>query len=402
MTEATRRPLVLIAGGGVAALEAALALEKLAGARVRLELLAPSREFVFRPLLVAEPFGRGVARRVPLRDLLGGRPVQLVADGLARVEPAEQRLHTTGGSIRGYDALLVACGARAAPALPGALSFDGSDGVRAYRALLGELRRGRVSRVVFALPWESGWALPLYELALLTAAHLTERRVSGVTLEVVTHEPAPLAAFGEGASRYLAGLLARNGIGVRTAARPRAVTDGALVLADGDSVAAERVVALPRPVGPRIAGLPHDQAGFLPVDEHGRVPASGEVYAAGDATTWPLKQGGLAAQQADVAAASIAAWAGAPVQAAPFRPVLRGLLLTGEQPVFLRAEGVGSEREKSVASRGALWWPTGKIAGRYLTSHLEAHGEIRPPPGVRKLVAIIAASGGDRAGAGRS
>jgi sulfide:quinone oxidoreductase len=390
MSEPTHRPVVLIAGGGVAAVEAVLALDKLAGARVRLELLAPSSDFVFRPLLVAEPFGRGAARRFPLRDLLQGKAVNHVPDGLARVEPEQRRVHTTSGAVGSYDALLVACGARATVALPGALSFDGPGGVREYRALLADLRRGEVKRVVFALASESGWALPLYELALLTAAHLSERRISGVALEVVTHEPAPLAAFGGRASDFLAGLLARNGVGVRTGAQPRAVTDGALELADGDSVGADRVVALPRLVGPRIPGLPHDQDGFVPVDEHGRVSVPGDVYAAGDATAWPVKQGGLAAQQADVAAASIAAWAGAPVEPTEFRPVLRGLLMTGDQPVFLRAEGVGSEKEKSLVSRGALWWPSGKIAGRYLTKHLEDHGEISPPPGVRKLVAIIA------------
>ena len=58
MTEMHPRPLVLIAGGGVAALEAVLALEALAGARVRIELLTPADEFVFRPLLVGEPFDR--------------------------------------------------------------------------------------------------------------------------------------------------------------------------------------------------------------------------------------------------------------------------------------------------------------------------------------------------------
>jgi hypothetical protein len=43
---------VVIAGGGVAALEAALALRELTGERVRTTLLSPEPEFVYRPMRV--------------------------------------------------------------------------------------------------------------------------------------------------------------------------------------------------------------------------------------------------------------------------------------------------------------------------------------------------------------
>ncbi len=390
MTEANRRPLVLIAGGGVAALEAVLALEAVAGARVRMELLTPADEFVFRPLLVGEPFDRTEARHVPLRDLLAGRPVRHVQDGLAAVDAAAHRVRTTSGAERDYDALLIACGARTAESVPGAMTFDGPSAVSDYRKLLADLDSARVQRVVFALAPGAGWPIPLYELALLTAAHLSERSSFAAQLEIVTPEPTPLAAFGARAGRHVAELLARSDIAVRTSAVPRAATDGALMLADGGSVPADRVVALPRSVGLRIPGLPADADGFVPVDEHGRVNGLEHVYAAGDVTAWPHKQGGLASQQADAAAEAIAAWAGAPLQPAPFRPVLRGLLLTADRPMFLRAEDVGSPDETSTASTSPLWWPAGKIAGRHLTTYLQTHGGIAPPPGVRKLVAIIA------------
>src|SRR5512132_719487 len=355
-----------------------------------MELLTPADEFVFRPLLVGEPFDRTEARHVPLRELLAGRPVRHVQDGLAAVEAAARRVRTTSGAGRSYDALLVASGARTAEAVPGALTFDGPSAVSAYRELLADLDWARVKRVVFTLAPGAGWSIPLYELALLTAAHLSER---GMThhLEIVTPEPTPLAAFGAQASRHVADLLERSHIAVRTGVAPRAVTDGALLLVDGGSVPADRVVALPRSVGTRIPGLPSDEAGFVPVDEHGRVAGLEHVYAAGDVTAWPHKQGGLASQQADAAAEAIAAWAGAPVQPAPFRPVLRGLLLTDNRPVFLRGQDVGSPEETSTATTSPLWWPAGKIAGRHLTAYLQTRGGIAPPPGVRKLVAVIAA-----------
>ena len=102
------------------------------------------------------------------------------------------------------------------------------------------------------------------------------------------------------------------------------------------------------------------------------------VYAAGDATTFPIKQGGLATQQADAAAEAVAADLGLRTTAEPFRPVLRGLLLTGGAPLYLRAELAGTRRGVSrvidamggEASTRALWWPPGKVAGRYLAPYL--------------------------------
>jgi sulfide:quinone oxidoreductase len=141
-----------------------------------------------------------------------------------------------------------------------------------------------------------------------------------------------------------------------------------------------------------LPGLPHDEAGFVPVDEHGSVLGCQDVFAAGDVTAFPLKHGGLAAQQADAVAEVIAARLGTVGMPEPFRPVLRGLLLTGDTPLYLRAElGERGQRAHRLlpapgsASSGALWWPPGKIAGRYLTPFLAAtSGALRdrePVPG---------------------
>ena len=91
--------------------------------------------------------------------------------------------------------------------------------------------------------------------------------------------------------------------------RGRAPTAGPrvrLVFA-GDPLPAEAVVSLPRLRGPYLPGLPHDGDGFIPVDAHGYVGNELDVYAAGDATTCPIKQGGIAAQLADAAAEAIEA-----------------------------------------------------------------------------------------------
>jgi len=100
------------------------------------------------------------------------------------------------------------------------------------------------------------------------------------------------------------------------------------------------------------------------------------VFAAGDATAFPLKQGGLAAQQADAVAEAIASDMGVAVEPKPFVPIIRGMLLIGGQPLYLRAEfgrGTGTAATvqlRSDASARALWWPPAKVAARYLGPYL--------------------------------
>ncbi len=105
-----------------------------------------------------------------------------------------------------------------------------------------------------------------------------------------------------------------------------------------------------------------------------------DVFAAGDTTAFPVKQGGLAAQQADAAAEAIAVLAGADIAAEPFRPVLRGLILTGGAPLYARAE-LSRAGDPASVTTDALWWPPGKIVGRFLGPFLaERSGAILGPP----------------------
>ena len=136
------------------------------------------------------------------------------------------------------------------------------------------------------------------------------------------------------------------------------------------TVPADRVVALPRLRGRPLEGVPHDADGFIEVDPFGQVHGLADVYAAGDVTAGSIKQGGVATQQADTIAAAIAARFGAAVKPEPFRPVLRGTLLTGDGARFMRSEVAGGAGESSEVSAQILWWPDGKIAGRHLSHYL--------------------------------
>jgi sulfide:quinone oxidoreductase len=358
---------VLIAGGGVAALEAALALREAAADRVSVAMLAPETHFWYRPLAVAEPFQLGKVQRFELSRLAAEAGATFTLGTLVSVDSERHVAYTSPGGAVDYDMLLVACGAAPKPAVDGAIMFRGPADTEEIVRLLAQLERGEVRRLAFAVPAGAVWTLPAYELALMTAAWLEERGIEGVELALVTPEEEPLGLFGREPSDAVRALFEKHGIALHLLAQPAEAREGELLLVMGGVIAADRVVALPRLQGPRIGGIPQTFHGFIPVDQHAQIWGMPDVYAAGDITTFPVKQGGLAAQQADVAAEAIAARAGADVTPAPFHPVLRGLLLTGAEPRYLRTDLVEETAQASVHS---LWWPPAKIVGRHLAPFL--------------------------------
>lgn len=372
------RTRVVIAGGGVAALEAALALRALAEDRFDVELLAPEPHFWYRPLSVAEPFELGEPKRFELCELAARAGASHTPGALASVDGSKREAHTAAGAVLRYDSLLLALGALPAPGVHGALAFRGPADTDALRQLLGEAAAGAVRRIAFAVPWGAVWSLPAYELALLTQSWLEARDLSGVGVALVTPEDEPLHVFGRRASNVVADLLAERGIDVYTRAYPSNFRDGQLLLVPDGVVEADRVVALPRLHVPPIDGVPQGRDGFVPIDTHCRVAGLADVFAAGDLTSFPVKQGGIAAQQADAAAEAIAAAAGVDLQPRPFRPVLRGLLLTGGEPRYLRSE-IARPGDAAQFGTEPLWWPPAKIAGRRLAPFLaEVTGEELP------------------------
>lgn len=375
---------MVIAGGGVAALEAALTLRELGEGRVRVELVAPEPSFWYRPVAVAEPFGLGEVRHFDLGELADAVGAGLSLGALAAVDVDRREARTGSGAVLSYDALLIACGAVPHSAVAGALTFRGPADSERMRALLDEIDHAEVTKVAFAVPWGATWALPAYELALMTAAHLAAVGTYGVELTLVTPEAEPLQLFGRSASDAVGALLDEAGVGFVGGVYPVELRDGKLLDLAGGAVPAERVVALPRLRGQRIDGIPQTVERFVDVDEHCGVRGADVVFAAGDITSFPIKQGGIAAQQAVVAAEAIAVLAGASLVPHPFRPVLRGLLLTGGDPQYLRRDLAGGE-EPDWASSSPIWWPPTKIVGRRLAPFLAAlTGEVPvsdvPPP----------------------
>ena len=281
-------------------------------------------------------------------------------------------------------------------ALASATTFAGQRAPAELRALLRDAGAGKLARIVYAVPAGVIWTLPAYELALMTAAHFEDDDVAA-DVALVTPEPRPLDAFGDRASSAVAELLRSRRVAFHSAT-PMHVKANRLVVEGGDAVPADAVVALPELTAPEIAGLPRDDRGFLPIDEHCRVRGAPRVYAAGDVTSFPLKQGGIAAQQADAAAEAIAADLGHAVDAQPFEPMLRGLLLAGPPTRYRRVEvGLGGNPAPG-NERDAAPMPHAKVAGRHLASFLALQG-VPPgaPPGAVSLdlAAAIENSGDD-------
>jgi sulfide:quinone oxidoreductase len=375
MTARDPKPRVVVVGGGVAALEAILALRALAGPRSAITMLAPDEEFAPPAASVATPFGFGLPATLPLEEFAERYEVGLQRSLLAEVNAGEHLAIPVAAAPIVYDHLLIATGARRRAVVRGALTFRGPDEVGSMEAVLDDIVAGRARRLVIAIPPSASWPLPAYELAIMAAVELRSRGVATPDVSVVTPESAPLEVFGAAAGEAVAAMLQERDITLHTSTVPVEFVEGSLRTKAGPEISADRVVALPETIGPYIPGLPHDALGFIPTDSHGAVTGRPDVYAAGDATTFPLRQGGLAAQQADAAAESIALAMGAIASARPFRPVLRGVLLTGGGPLYLRtvigagetpvARRLGAGPSSSVGHR-PMWWPPAKVAGRYL------------------------------------
>lgn len=366
---------VVIAGGGVAGLEALLALFSLAEGLVDVELVSPSDEFVYRPLLVAEPFGAADVLRIELERVTRDTGARHTKDALVSVDPGARTIATASGNTLEYDALLIALGAKPVEAVPGALTFSDEEERRRFADLLTSFGRRGMRRLAFVVPRAASWSIAAYELALLTAAERDARHLEGVEIMLVTHEAAPLDLFGSAASQLVAARLEEAGISLRLSSLVDRFEEGQLLLQPDGSVTVDAAVALPALEVPPLPGLPQRQNGFLQTDTVMHVAGLEAVWAAGDATWFPIKQGGLAAQQADVAARSIAARAGAHVPIEAFQPVLRGVLVTGGAPDFLRSSR--GHRDADVAEVGhELWSPATKVAAKYLGPYVaEALGQ---------------------------
>lgn len=362
---------VVIVGGGAAALETALALRELASEQTATTVIAPNDEFVYRPMTVREPFAHPTARRYPLAQIVRDAGAELLADELGYVVPDMRTIHTKAGEALEYDALVLALGANAVPRYQHAITIDDKRMDETLHGLIQDIEGGYVDSLAFVAPGRMAWPLPLYELALMTAGRAYDMNID-LSTTIITPEDSPLAIFGSTASSAITERLERANVKTINSAYVEVPSSGEVVINPGDRhLHVKRVIALPELYGPSVRGIPLGEHGFIRVDPYGRVRDVEGVYAAGDAIDFPIKHGGVGSQEADVAAQSIAALAGASVTPEPFNPVIHGMLLTDDKPLYLTAKITGGHGFSSEITDTPAWSPPSKIAAKYLAPYLE-------------------------------
>ena len=376
MTQSTRAVPqdVVIVGGGIAALEAVLALHHLGAARLHVTLIAPEPDFVLRPMAVATPFSRGHAARLPLADVMAEHAGQFIRGAVMRVDAEARTVTLSTGEEIAYDALVLAPGASAVPAFTHALTFGAHP--TALNGILADLEEGWSRSLAFVVPRGCTWPLPIYELALMTAEAVWSMNMDRAELHLVTPEREPLEIFGTTASAAVAEVLDAAHITVHPGIDARISHNGRIDTGTGPELVVDCVIALPVLDGPHLDGIPCNAHGFIPVDDAGLVDGLDSVYAVGDATDRPIKQGGLACQQADVTAAHIAARAGADIEVPQLQQVLHGRLLTGTRDCFLQRQDADAEGS---ATDVPPLWAAAKVSGEYLSPYLAAKNVVSLP-----------------------
>ena len=356
---------VVIVGGGIAAAELALALADLAADHVSMTIVSPSEDLVMRPFSPGAPFSVHARTHYPMEALTEATGAAHVRDTVVAVHPGAAHVELSSGERVAYDALALVTGARAVNPFRQAMTFRGDRVAIAYSGLLSDIEQGYTTSVAFVVPQGMSWPLPLYELALMTAR---EARAMGVDpdLTLVTPESHPLALFGPAGSAAVAELLQRAGVSFAGEMEVEEPEPGVFTTAGGRPLDVQRVVTIPVLEGIGLPGVPADAHGFVPIDEQCRVRGLADAFAAGDGTSSPIKQGGIACQQADAVAQEIARLAGAAVEPEPVRPVLRGRLMTGHAVRYLSDhDPSGAEPEQPV-----LFAAHRKVDGRYLSPWL--------------------------------
>ncbi|MGI8462304.1 MAG: FAD-dependent oxidoreductase [Solirubrobacterales bacterium] len=370
----------IVYGGDLAALETALALSRLSE-RCRVTLLTPVRDLPVRIHAAGAPPAEGRPARFDLGALASEHGLEFRSDAIVGVDHEHREVRTITGARIAYDALVVAFGARPRGAFPGVTTCWGTGDAGTLDGIVDELRSGAARDVVFAVPRAVRWTLPTYELALSTARRAAREGLSGYRLRLVTHEDHAVELLGPAAGAAVRARLDGAGIELLNEREPLAFEQGRLSLLPDSVIEADRVLSMPVIEGPRIAGLPRDVDGFLPVDLYGRVEGVDGIWAAGEVTAFPVRQAGIAAQQARAVAASIAAEAGSEIAPEPFRPVVRGMLRSS----------AGSEAGASNGNGGSalLWWPPEQLAGEHLSAHIGGKMTLRPPSGADSISVAV-------------
>ncbi|HEY5188396.1 MAG TPA: FAD-dependent oxidoreductase [Solirubrobacteraceae bacterium] len=396
-------PTVCVVGAGTAGLEGLLRAREQLGRDADLRLIAPDREFRYRPMAPDSLLRPAPERGLVIADLATEIGATWVADRAAVVREDEGCVVTRDGDTVPFDYLLLAPGARPERALRQGYVWQRGGDPSFLDRVISELSSGAVESVAVVIPRGARWPLPAYELALVLAWSTAG---TGASVTLITAEQRPLATLGPTATDAVCSELKAAGVDVRAGVEavdvpgrreggleaanlllvPEAdeTQPGALLgsipptapVSPGRGTEAEfdRLISLPTVLGPNLAGVATDAAGFIEVDSGLRVCDSERIWAAGGCLAAALEHSALSARQADaVVTAIVAARDG--VGSSVSAPELSGLLLTGQRERWLAENPVGTHQP----STRCLWWPPGRAVGGMLAEQINAwNPSVRP------------------------
>ena len=242
-------------------------------------------------------------------------------------------------------------GHAASPPFDHAQTFSAND-PSVLEGLLADLEEGWSRSAAFVVPPGVNWTLPAYELALLTARQVRSMGMDRDGVTVVTPEARPLALFGRPRARRPAELLHRAGVAFEGSAYVQSDRGSTGVARPGTpSLDVERVVTLPVVEGRGSAASPTTTTASCRSTTTPSVIGVDDVFAAGDGADFPIKQGGLATQQADAAAECIAQRAGAALAPRAVSPRAAWLAADRRGAALLRQPDRGWERARAPSPR---------------------------------------------------
>ncbi len=288
------RKRVVVLGANFAGLTAAIAVRDELDGDVEVTVVSASDQFLFTPSLIWLPFGKREAGDLtfPVAPTLEERGIEFVHAEATRVDPVTRTVSVSDGSSVSYDYLVVATGYRNDDdVVPGF-----TENATTITTLREAERTGRAWRrflddpgdVVIAATQGAGCFGAAYEFLFNTSYQLRKAGLhQDVKLTYVSAEPF-LGHFGIGGlphgEQLLGMFLKKEGIDVRLGAAIDHVDEGALVLADGETLPFSFGMVVPPFLGQgflaRSDGLV-DEKGYVTVRETYQSEKYDDVYAVG-------------------------------------------------------------------------------------------------------------------------
>jgi sulfide:quinone oxidoreductase len=314
------KPKVTVLGGGFAGLETAFYLRHRIGDRADLTLVTDQDYFLFKPNTIYIPFGAEPGRfKIDLKKPTRKRDIELIINRAREVDLHGKKIRTEDGKSAGYDFLVIATGAGMRPQeIPGleqhALTPWTVDEMLRLRSglerMIEKARNGAFQRLLFVVPPNNKCSGPLYELVMMIDTWLRQQAVRPkVDIVWSTFEESYIQAFGPRLNTVVADEFEERGINGFRGYVVTGIEPGRVHYQNGEIQEFDLLLSFPPYIAKeRFIDLPSDDRGFIQVDpDSRRVKGVDNVFAAGDAADFPIKQAFLALLQGDAVGEHIGA-----------------------------------------------------------------------------------------------